>query len=300
MNEHQIECFLAAAQERSFSRAARKLYMTQPAITHQIAALEKELNVSLFKRGAAGVALTPHGERFLSPAQNLQDAFYLARSSVQEKQEGHRPIVLGCPRAVTMMPATYQLLVTALMELFPECPIRIQENGEELSGKSIYNSLKNGMDCVIGMDLGEEIENRAEIETLFLFQTGCWIAVSAQHPLYPKKSVTEQELGQMHLYYCSSDEIFIRQVRHRLSPSSTAFFHAVENPMTVIPSVRAGDSGFLMPNTHSYFEMDHYIEWKLDVPLPPTHIFYLKKSRDSMSAMLAKEVQRIHQLHTLS
>ena len=40
MNEKQIECFLTVSKYQSFSRAAQALFMTQPTVTHQIAALE--------------------------------------------------------------------------------------------------------------------------------------------------------------------------------------------------------------------------------------------------------------------
>ena len=41
MNDRQIECFLALARDKNFSRVAEALYITQPAITHQIKSLEK-------------------------------------------------------------------------------------------------------------------------------------------------------------------------------------------------------------------------------------------------------------------
>lgn len=55
---------LEIAKQNSFSKAARKLYITQPAITHQIKALEEELQVQLFDRTPQGVTLTQEGEKF--------------------------------------------------------------------------------------------------------------------------------------------------------------------------------------------------------------------------------------------
>lgn len=55
---------LEIAKQKSFSKAARKLYITQPAITHQIKALEEELQVQLFDRTPQGVTLTQEGEKF--------------------------------------------------------------------------------------------------------------------------------------------------------------------------------------------------------------------------------------------
>ena len=50
MNERQIECFLAVAHGGSFTAASRQLFLSQPAVTHQIRSLEKELGIQLFER----------------------------------------------------------------------------------------------------------------------------------------------------------------------------------------------------------------------------------------------------------
>lgn len=49
MNDIQIKCFLEIAYERSFTKAANNLYITQPAISRYMAAFEKELGISLLK-----------------------------------------------------------------------------------------------------------------------------------------------------------------------------------------------------------------------------------------------------------
>lgn len=75
---------LEIAKQKSFSKAARKLYITQPAITHQIKALEEELQVQLFDRTPQGVTLTQEGEKFcrygekiIGAVDNLRCAFDL-------------------------------------------------------------------------------------------------------------------------------------------------------------------------------------------------------------------------------
>ena len=82
MNTDRLAYFLAVVQEGSFSAAARTLYVSQTAISQQIAALEKELNCTLFQRMAKGAVLTEAGAQFLPYAQQvmsieleLKDAF---------------------------------------------------------------------------------------------------------------------------------------------------------------------------------------------------------------------------------
>ena len=50
MTIYQLECFIAVAEELNFSAAAERLFTTQPAITYQINALEKHLDLILLER----------------------------------------------------------------------------------------------------------------------------------------------------------------------------------------------------------------------------------------------------------
>lgn len=61
MNFSQIKCFLAAAECLSFTRAADRLYLSQPVLSRQIAAMEDELGMELFIREKKSIKLTPAG-----------------------------------------------------------------------------------------------------------------------------------------------------------------------------------------------------------------------------------------------
>ena len=62
MNFSQIRCFLAAAEYLSFTRAADSLYLSQPVLSRQIAAMEEELGIELFVREKKSVRLTQAGQ----------------------------------------------------------------------------------------------------------------------------------------------------------------------------------------------------------------------------------------------
>lgn len=65
MNNMQIEYFLTTCDNKSFSKAAKELYITQPSLSKQIANLEKELGLNLFDRTVKlTTKLTPAGELF--------------------------------------------------------------------------------------------------------------------------------------------------------------------------------------------------------------------------------------------
>ena len=62
INLESYKIFCAVAEYKSFSEAAKKLYISQPAITQRIRNLEKILNVQLFYRDSSGVRTTKEGE----------------------------------------------------------------------------------------------------------------------------------------------------------------------------------------------------------------------------------------------
>ena len=66
-----LQAFLAVAESGSFSRAAERIYLTQPAISKRIATLEKELDARLFDRIGRGIHLTPAGEALLTRARHV-------------------------------------------------------------------------------------------------------------------------------------------------------------------------------------------------------------------------------------
>lgn len=64
MELHHLKYFVTVAEERSFSRASQRLFISQPALSQQIAALETEFNVKLFIRGGKFLQLSAAGEVF--------------------------------------------------------------------------------------------------------------------------------------------------------------------------------------------------------------------------------------------
>lgn len=75
MDISALQAFLAIAETGSFSRAAERIYLTQPAISKRIALLEEELGAKLFDRVGRGVQLTPAGQALAARARTLLKDF---------------------------------------------------------------------------------------------------------------------------------------------------------------------------------------------------------------------------------
>src|SRR4051812_12885299 len=88
MELRHLRYFVAIAEERSFTRAAERLWVAQPGLSTQIRRLESELGVQLFDRHTRGVDLTDAGELFLERARTALAAADVARSTGHDLEEG--------------------------------------------------------------------------------------------------------------------------------------------------------------------------------------------------------------------
>src|SRR6185295_1049822 len=92
MDPRRLMVFRAAAHELSFSRAAERLSLSQPSVSHQIALLETEIGVRVFDRdrGRAGLRLTRAGEVLLEHADHVGWRLQLADTQIADLAEQRR------------------------------------------------------------------------------------------------------------------------------------------------------------------------------------------------------------------
>jgi DNA-binding transcriptional LysR family regulator len=96
MELYQLRTFLVVAEEGNLTRAAEKLFTSQPAVSSQIRALEDEFGVRLFDRSAKGMALTTAGAKMRDQARMIVDAarnFSLQAEDLRKEVSGE--LVLG-------------------------------------------------------------------------------------------------------------------------------------------------------------------------------------------------------------
>ena len=91
MNTTQLECFMEVANFLNFSRAAERLRITQPAVSHQISTLEDELGVKLFHRTSKSVRLTPAGDLFTQYAGEILKLSRLSKARIKEPPQSEPP-----------------------------------------------------------------------------------------------------------------------------------------------------------------------------------------------------------------
>lgn len=128
MQFQQLLYFVAVAETRHFTRAAERVHVSQPSLSQQIRALEKELGAELFSRARGNVALTDAGEALLPLARRILADAETARHEVQELVQLRRGRVrLGAPPSLCtgLLPD----VLRAFHDLHPGIELLIEESG---------------------------------------------------------------------------------------------------------------------------------------------------------------------------
>lgn len=115
---HQLRLLLVLAEELHFGRAASRLYLTQPALSQQIRALEHRLGVELFVRTSRRVELTKHGQSLLPYAKAVVDASDALRAAARRAASPSR-LRLGVCESFGALTPTRQV-IAKLSERHPE------------------------------------------------------------------------------------------------------------------------------------------------------------------------------------
>ncbi|MCL5056886.1 MAG: selenium metabolism-associated LysR family transcriptional regulator [Actinobacteria bacterium] len=128
MNLRQLETFLLVADLQSFTAAARKLFMSQPAVSFQIKSLEEDLQVTLFQRGDKRLSLTPAGRLIYPEAKKMVARYQKIRSGIEDMKglkTGHLVVGASTTPGEYLMP----LIVGEFCKVYPGITISLQVAG---------------------------------------------------------------------------------------------------------------------------------------------------------------------------
>jgi DNA-binding transcriptional LysR family regulator len=130
MELRQLRYFLAVAEERSVTRAAARLHLTQPPLSAQLARLEHELGVPLFVRHRRGVDLTEAGRDLAERARRLLAEVDLTAEAVARTGQGRTGRL-----TLAFVPATAWSVLPPLLQRFhadrPDVALRFVEDGAD-------------------------------------------------------------------------------------------------------------------------------------------------------------------------
>jgi len=145
MELHQLRYFAAAAEAGSLTRAARRVHVSQPTLSQQIAKLEEELDTPLFDRLGRGVSLTAAGRALLPRARRiLAEVQGVEAELSRDVEEGAGAFSVGA--IPTMAPYVLPSALRGLSERFPRCEVTVREDFTERLVEALVD---NELDCAV-------------------------------------------------------------------------------------------------------------------------------------------------------
>lgn len=185
----QLRGFYYAAKEKSISRAAERMTLSQPSVSLQIKALEREFNVQLFERRGPQIRLTPEGKSLLELAQPLVEGFDRLESDFASQREsperGQVRIAAGGSTIQYILPP----FIEAFLREYPQVDVQLHN----VTGKDGLALLREGE---VDFAVGPMFETPPDIEFLPYLTYEPTLITGLDHPLARRKRVTLKDVGK--------------------------------------------------------------------------------------------------------
>ena len=184
----QLKYFVAIVDANSFTEAAEQCYISQSAISQQIAALEKDLGVTLIKRENRKFSLTPAGEYFYHEAKTIIDKLQdIRRETVRLGSDDELTLKIGY--LASYGGGELQSAIVEFAKIYPEVMVSVSKGTHE----DLYYALKNAEVSLVLNDQRRAFSD--EYENFVLSQSPAYVEVATSHKLATKEIVTTKELA---------------------------------------------------------------------------------------------------------
>lgn len=203
----KLKTFVAVADLGSFSKASEILYITQPAVTQQIKALERMIGTKLFQRQGGKIVLTEEGKRIYEIAKNLLSNYEeLMEEMARIKKDFKDTLFLGV--STTLSEYKIPELVVEFHSQFPNTTIRVVvENSQQ-----IEEGISSGV-----LNLGIiEREPSDRFNSIKWFMDEIIFFVHPSHPFAKKGEIEPEELYNTDLIFRESSSGTRRVVKEEL------------------------------------------------------------------------------------
>jgi DNA-binding transcriptional LysR family regulator len=234
MELRQLRYFVAVAEAGNISRAAQKIFLTQPALSRQIKALEDEIGQCLLERQAHSIRLTPAGEILLREARDLLQRADQMLERVRTARQGVR---LRVGYAPSLASGLLSIAVENFAQKHPTAHVELFD----LSTKEMLAGLENDtLDVALTVGLGRDEHG---LKWTPLVRASWQLAVSRNHPLARRSRVTPDEVAREPLLvFCQRDypeywSIITGWLReHRQRPAIAGEYDGVSSLMEAVES----------------------------------------------------------------
>lgn len=254
MDIFSMQCFLSAAETLNLSKAALQMNITQPAMSIQIKKLEKEIGVTLFERDSRRMILTPAGQvvrnTFTSIIGSYNTMLWQART-LEKKIE--------CLRIGYHGPSNWAGISGLFHKFLQENPdIRISIQSEEF-GELAKKAGEGQLDAAF-----LEASDYKDFEMIKwepLFDDYSCFAMSREHPLAVKQTISTEDLREQKVYFnlrnsASMKGIFRKLIQSGIAPHNLI---CVEGTATSIAFALAYGGLAALPMTFKEYENEDVV-----------------------------------------
>jgi DNA-binding transcriptional LysR family regulator len=202
MDLKKIHYVLAVSEQKSISKAAKKLYISQPALSKYIITVEKELGIRLFDRKTTPIKLTYAGEKYIKAARQILSIEKKTDDIIRDiKNEKKSKITIGVPmfKGARLLP---NILKRYLYD-YPEVEVKVFED-------TSYNLEKITVEGKVDFSLVWLPINSSELEKEELFTQNLILAVPSGYIFSNGKSVEAYKLeNDLNLSDCEKEPFIL-------------------------------------------------------------------------------------------
>ncbi len=272
MDLSELQVFLTVAKEGSFSRAAERLYRTQPAVSLAIRKLEDSLGQPLFVRGArpvrmtdAGTLLQDYAERLL----NLRDEVKKGLIELQGLKRGELSLGVNESSIHALLPA-----LGKFREIHPGVQVRVHR----MFSRDIPHEVVN-----YRLDLGAVsfVPRETQLQATEILKDELTLVVPPKHVLAKRKEVDVEELGKEAFIAHIVESPFRRKVIELFARHRTILNMPIEMPTieSIKRFVQMGMGVAIVPRMCVAWEIEH--GWMKEIKIRqlniPRHLYIIAR-----------------------
>jgi DNA-binding transcriptional LysR family regulator len=220
----QLRILKAIASEKSFTRAAEILFVSQPSLSKQIKTLESRLNISLINRENNIISLTEAGKLFLQYSERILALCEESCRALNDLKMGDRGnLTVGASQTI----GTY--LMPRVLALFaqnhPQINIKVHVDSTRIIAKNVVNGEIDI--AVVGGNIPDELEKNLEIESFV--NDELILIIPKSHPFALKKKINKEDLYHLNFITLNSNSTIRKLIDNILVQNNirTKQFHII-------------------------------------------------------------------------
>lgn len=284
MTESQIKYFLAAAEEGSITRAANRLFVSQPAVSKSVTAMEQELGFQIFVRNGNSITLTHAGTllyEFLSKAQ--EEYKQVLKTIKQDIGDSRTKVKIGC--STSWNPDIFLDKIKKCITMsFPSAELEVFG----ITQGDLMGVLRSRMADIV-LTVVPYDTSRSEIKIQRITDSGCGILYSKKH-FRNISSVEDFKQTNFLIYDSSAQPHFEHLIQEIGGISFSPKTKNCGNADNAIFEMSQGNGIMFMTDWLSVIHSDLFSFLPLDTSLP-VYAMYLQENDNANIGKIVRELE---------